>query len=64
MNILSKAKRDKMIREDVNLEAASLIFFGLIQAGASQSALSDYSVSANIFPAVWNIFIRGISNVS
>lgn len=64
-NILSTAKKDKMIRQDLNLEAASLTFFGLIQAGSVQSALTDYSASLiNRFPAVWDIFITGISSVS
>lgn len=62
-NILSTAKKDKMIRQDISLEAASLTFLGLIQASSVESALTDYSVSlVNKFPAVWNIFIIGISN--
>ncbi|MFH1753868.1 MAG: TetR/AcrR family transcriptional regulator [Candidatus Omnitrophota bacterium] len=62
-NILLTAKKDKMIRQDINLEAASLTFFGLIQAGSVQSALSESSASlVDRFPAIWDIFITGISS--
>ena len=59
--ILLEAKREGLIREDINLDAVSLTFFGLIQAAITQFALTNYTVPPiTKFQTLWNVFIRGI----
>lgn len=60
-DILYQAKKEGLIREDINLDAVSLTFFGLIQTAIVQFALTNYSVPPiNKFQTLWNVFIRGI----
>jgi len=59
--ILLEAKREGFLREDINLDAVSLTFFGLIQAAIVQYALTNYSVPPiTKFNTLWNVFLRGI----
>ena len=59
--ILLEAKKEDLIREDINLDAVSLTFFGLIQAAIIQFALTNYTVPPiTKFQTLWNVFIRGI----
>lgn len=60
-NILLEAKKKGMVREDINLDAVSLTFFGLIQAAIVQFALTNYTVPPiTKFQTLWNIFLHGI----
>ncbi|MDP8289793.1 MAG: TetR/AcrR family transcriptional regulator [Candidatus Susulua stagnicola] len=59
--ILLDAKREGFLREDINLDAVGLTFFGLIQAAIVQYALTNYSVPPiTKFNTLWNVFLRGI----
>lgn len=59
--ILLEAKKEGFLREDINLDAAGLAFFGLIQAAIVQYALTNYSVPPiTRFNTLWNIFLHGI----
>lgn len=59
--ILLEAKKEGFLREDINLDAAGLTFFGLIQAAIVQYALTNYSVPPiTRFNTLWNIFLHGI----
>ena len=59
--ILLDAKRKGFLREDINLDAVGLTFFGLIQAAIVQYALTNYSVPPiTKFNTLWNVFLRGI----
>jgi len=59
--ILREAKKEGLLREDVNLDAVSLTFFGLIQAAIVQFALTNYTVPPiTKFQTLWEIFLRGI----
>jgi len=59
--ILKDAKNEGLLREDTNLDAASLTFFGLIQAAIVQYALTGYTVPPiSKFNTLWDIFLRGV----
>jgi len=59
--ILLDAKRKGFLREDINLDAVGLTFFGLIQAAIVQYALTNYSVPPiTKFNTLWNVFLHGI----
>jgi len=59
--ILLEAKKEGFLREDINLDAVGLTFFGLIQAAIVQYALTNYSVPPiTKFNTLWNVFLRGI----
>lgn len=59
--ILYQAKKEGLIRKDINLDAVSLTFFGLIQTAIVQFALTNYTVPPiTKFQTLWNVFIRGI----
>ena len=59
--ILQEAKSKGLIRKDINLEAASLSFFGLIQTAIIQYALTNYTVPPiSKFNNVWKLFLYGI----
>lgn len=59
--ILLEAKKEGLIRVDVNLDAASLTFFGLIQTAITQFALTNYTVPPiTKFQFLWDIFLKGI----
>jgi len=61
--ILADAKKEGVLREDVNLDAVSLAFFGLIQAAIVQFALTNYTVAPiTKFQTLWNIFLKGIES--
>lgn len=60
-DILNEAKREGLVREEINLDAVSLAFFGLIQTAIIQFALTNYTVPpVTKFETLWNVFIRGI----
>jgi len=60
-DILQEAKRQGLLREEINLDAVSLAFFGLIQTAIIQFALTNYTVPPiTKFQTLWNVFIRGI----
>ena len=59
--ILSEAKQEGLIHKDINLDGASLTFFGLIQLAIIQYALTNYTVPPMTkFNNLWNIFLKGI----
>lgn len=59
--ILHEAKKEGLLSEDINLDAVSLTFFGLIQAAIVQFALTNYTVPPiTKFQTFWNVFLRGI----
>ena len=59
--ILYEAKKEGLLSEDINLDAVSLTFFGLIQAAIVQFALTNYTVPPiTKFQTFWNVFLRGI----
>jgi len=59
--ILQNAKKEGLLREDINLDAVSLTFFGLIQAAIVQFALTNYTIPPIAkFQTLWNIFLKGI----
>lgn len=66
-DILREAKQERLLRDGINLDAVSLMFFGLIQAATIQFALTNYTVPPiRQFHTLWNIFLKGIErkNVS
>jgi len=64
-DILCEAKKGGGLREDINLDAVSLTFFGLIQAAIIQFALTNYTVPPiTKFQTLWNIFLKGIGNIN
>ena len=59
--ILFEARKKGLIRKDIDLNAASLTFFGLIQAAIVQFALTNYTVPPiTKFQTLWNVFLKGI----
>ncbi|MGA1843873.1 MAG: TetR/AcrR family transcriptional regulator [bacterium] len=59
--MLKEAKNEGLLREDTNLDAASLTFFGLIQAAIVQYALTSYTIPPiSKFNTLWDIFLRGV----
>ena len=59
--IILEAKKEGLVREDINLDSVSLTFFGLIQAAIIQFALTNYTIPPiTKFQTLWNVFIRGI----
>lgn len=61
--ILLEAKKENLLRQEINIEAVSLAFFGLIQAAIVQFALTNYTiVPLAKFQTLWNIFLKGIIN--
>jgi len=61
-DILIEAHKQDLIVRDVNLDAVSLTFFGLIQAAIIQFALTNYKVPPiSKFNVLWKIFLRGIA---
>jgi AcrR family transcriptional regulator len=61
--ILQEAKLKGLIRKDINLDAASLSFFGLIQTAIIKYALTNYSVPPiSKFNNTWKLFLNGILN--
>lgn len=61
--ILLEAKKEGLIREDINIEAVGLTFFGLIQAAIVQFALTNYTVPPiTKFQTLWNVFLKGIKS--
>ena len=60
-DILHEAKKRGFLREEINLDAVSLAFFGLIQTAIIQFALTNYTVPPiTKFQTLWNVFIKGI----
>ena len=63
-DILYEAKKGGGLRENINLDAVSLTFFGLIQTAIIQFALTSYTVPPiTKFQTLWNIFLKGIGDI-
>ena len=61
IKILTDAQKKGLLRKDVNLNAVSLVFFGMIQAAIIQFALTNYTVPPlTKFQTLWKIFTIGI----
>lgn len=61
--ILQEAMVKGLIREDINLDAVSLSFFGLIQTAIIRYALTDYTLPPfSNFNTIWKLFLNGIVN--
>lgn len=61
--ILQEAKLKGLIRKDINLDAASLFFFGFIQTAIIKYALTNYTVPpVSKFNNTWKLFLNGILN--
>ena len=61
--ILVEGRERGLVRKNMNLDFASITFFGLIQLAIIQYALTNYSVPPMTkFNNLWNIFLRGIEN--
>ena len=61
IKILTEAQKKGLLRKDVNLNAVSLVFFGMIQAAIIQFALTNYTVPPlTKFQTLWKIFTIGI----
>jgi AcrR family transcriptional regulator len=61
--ILQEAKAKGLIRNDINLDVASLSFFGLIQTAIIKYALTNYKVPPiSKFNNTWKLFLNGILN--
>ncbi|MBU1042871.1 MAG: TetR/AcrR family transcriptional regulator [Candidatus Omnitrophica bacterium] len=59
--ILIRAKKDKLLREDIDVVAASFAFWGLIRSSSAHYALTNFTVSpVNKFKTLWNIYLHGI----
>ncbi|MGA1871353.1 MAG: TetR/AcrR family transcriptional regulator [bacterium] len=59
--ILQEAKKAELLDVNINLDAVSLTFFGLIDAAIVQYALTNYTVPPiKRFDTLWRIFYRGI----
>ncbi|MGA1843878.1 MAG: TetR/AcrR family transcriptional regulator [bacterium] len=60
--ILEEGKRRRLVRGDINLDSASLLFFGMVHTAIVQYALTNYTVSPmKKFSKLWNIFLEGIA---
>ena len=63
--ILQRGIYEGVIREDINVEAAATIYFGMIQSTATLWALNDYTPSlAEHRTQMWQIFRRGVMGTS
>jgi TetR/AcrR family transcriptional regulator len=61
--ILLEAKSKGLIRKEINLDTASLSFFGLIQTAIIKYALTNYTVPPlSKFNSTWKLFLNGILN--
>jgi AcrR family transcriptional regulator len=61
VELLNEAKKLKFMRENINTDAVSFIFFGMIQSAVVQYALTNYTVPPlSKFEPMWKIFIEGI----
>ncbi|MDP8258487.1 MAG: TetR/AcrR family transcriptional regulator [Candidatus Aadella gelida] len=61
IKILTEAQKKGLLRKDVNLNAVSLAFFGMIQTAIIQFALTNYTVPPlTKFQTLWKIFTIGI----
>ncbi len=60
-SILIEAKKKHLIRKEIDIDAASLGFFGLIQISSIQFALSGFKVPPiKKFAHLWDMFLNGI----
>ncbi|MFH1677991.1 MAG: TetR/AcrR family transcriptional regulator [Candidatus Omnitrophota bacterium] len=59
--ILLRAKRQGLLRDDIDIETASFAFFGLIRSASAHFALTNYmNPPINKFNTLWNIYLHGI----
>ncbi|MDP8267030.1 MAG: TetR family transcriptional regulator [Candidatus Aceula meridiana] len=62
--ILERAKKQDLLRDDVDIDIASFAFFGLIRAASAHFALTNYTnPPMNKFYTLWNIYLHGIEKV-
>lgn len=60
-NLLSLGVRTGEIREDIDLESAALLFFGMIESASNQWMLSEYAFDLEEKSRpMWDIFHRAI----
>ncbi|MDP8265958.1 MAG: TetR/AcrR family transcriptional regulator C-terminal domain-containing protein [Candidatus Aceula meridiana] len=60
-SIINEAKQEGLIRSNINTEAVSLIFFGLVQASIVQFALTNYrEAPVTKFDTFWETLLTGI----
>lgn len=59
--ILIRAKKQDLLRDDINVGMASFAFFGLIRSASAHFALTNYtSPPINKFSTLWTIYLHGI----
>jgi AcrR family transcriptional regulator len=62
-DILQQGKKAGIIRQDIDLDAAATLFFGMIQGLVNSWALSNYDFNAEErFGALWNTYKKAILN--
>jgi len=60
-DILKQARKQGLVRKNVNLDSVSFVFFGLIEAAVIQYALTNYTVPPiGKFNTLWQVFLNGI----
>lgn len=60
-DILKDARKQGLVRKNVNLDSVSFAFFGLIEAAIIQYALTNYAVAPiEKFNTLWQVFLNGI----
>jgi AcrR family transcriptional regulator len=60
-DILKDARRQGLVRKNVNLDSVSFVFFGLIEAAIIRYALTNYTVPPiEKFNTLWQVFLNGI----
>jgi TetR/AcrR family transcriptional regulator len=60
-SILTQAKKENAINQDIDIESASMMFYSLIQVAAINYVLTDYKIKPiSKHKTMWNVFIRGV----
>lgn len=60
-DILAEARKKELLRDDINIDAVGLAYFGIIQTAIIQFALTNYKVPPMTkYSTLWNIFLKGI----
>jgi AcrR family transcriptional regulator len=64
-NILSEGVKTGAIRKDIDLDAAAILFFGVIQSLVHLWAMNNYNFDLeNKFSSVWRVFATTLKNNS
>lgn len=59
--ILIQAKKQDLLRDDINIDTAGFAFFGLIRSASAHFALTNYTnPPIHKFKTLWNIYLHGI----